>query len=118
MRNSTDIALYPGARGSGKTTFVMRQIRQAATVGQHVGLMVPHASLQRDAHEEIRSWGDDLRPVPVFTESGVQRSRGYRFDHLFIDSADLFEDNPIEMAFYYHPGVPLTVSYTPRKTSA
>lgn len=108
-----DIALYPGGRRTGKTTMLVQQVRQAAIVGQDVAVMVPNASRQQDFYDEMRDWDEDQRPVAVFTEAGIHRTRGYRFDHIFIDDADLFEDSPIEMAAYYHPGVPLTVTYTP-----
>lgn len=110
----TDIALYPGGRGSGKTTKLMEQVFQASTVGQDVAVLVPNASRQRDIYRVMEDWDEDQRPVLVFTAAAIQRTRGYRLDHIFIDDADLFEDNPIEMAEYYHPGVPLTVTYTPR----
>jgi RecA/RadA recombinase len=112
----TDIALYPGDRGTGKTTLILQQMSQAAAVGQSVAALVPTATRQRDFYYEMKLWDDTERsPIVVFTEANFQSSRGFRLDHIFIDDADLFLDNPIQMAEHFHPGVPLTVAYTPRQ---
>lgn len=109
----TDIALYPGERGSGKTKLVMEQVHQASTVGQSVAIIV-HSNARKSAlYREVLDWEDVLRKPEVFSEVNLYTSRGLRFDHIYIDEANLFLDNPVEMVTHFHPGVPLTVTYTP-----
>jgi thymidine kinase len=108
----TDITLYPGGRGSGKTTKLMEQVRQAATVGQSVAIVVHTRDRRSYLYLEMKDW-DVLRKPEVFSEVNLYTSRGLRLDHIFIDDADLFVDNPVEAMSHFHPGVPLTVTYTP-----
>lgn len=109
----TDIAMFPGERGSGKTTLILEQARQSLYVGQSVAIITATASLQDRLYRLMVEWDEGHRPVPVFTESTIQSSRGYRFDHIFIDDAEKFQDSSIDMVEHYHPGVPLTITYTP-----
>lgn len=112
----TDVTMYPGARGSGKTTLILEQVWQASFVGQSVAIFTANGTLRQRLERLMAEWGEDHQPVPVFTESSIQRSRGYRFDHIFIDDADLFEDRSFDIVNHYHPGVPLTMAFTPRET--
>jgi thymidine kinase len=109
----TDIALYPGDRGSGKTTMLMQQVWQAAHVGQTVLVVVPTGQRQLDLSREMKSWTGIMKMPWVVCEPGIDRSRGLRPDCVFIDDADLFQDDPIKMLGHFQPGVPLTVTYTP-----
>jgi thymidine kinase len=109
----TDIALYPGDRGSGKTKMLIEQVRQSATVGQDVIVLVHSIQRRSDLYREINEWEDVLRRPEVFAEVNFYTSRGLQPHGIFIDDANLFQENPIYVASRFHPGVPLTVTYTP-----
>lgn len=114
----SDVALYPGDRATGKTFFLLNQIKQSMLVGQSVAVLAATNHILRWIEREIRTWSEDekfLGSVYTFTEPTFYRSRGLRLDHIYVDNADLFEESPADYVSYTHPGVPFTMTYTPSK---
>jgi hypothetical protein len=102
--------VYRAGRGCGKTTWLVDQIIDAVLEGKTVAVVVPWAS-----HYDIIA---KMRPALkrhyiIFTEKTFESARGYRFDYIFIDNADLFDGNPLEFVDRVTAGVPMTMTYTP-----
>lgn len=123
--------IFASGRGGGKTTQMMRWIDEALSRGEMVAVITHSrdeqgrlAKLFLDSDVEFhciteRSSLDDRgrlvdRPfADLFVERSMHLARGYRYDHAYVDNANLFEDDPTELVRQSLPGVPATFTYTP-----
>lgn len=99
--------LYSCGRGGGKTRWLIEQTEEAISRGERVAILVPASHFKRNADYEVPGW------ATVYTEKDFLHARGCRYDHIYVDNADLFEDDPAEMCAWIAPGVPVTLTYTP-----
>lgn len=99
--------LYSCGRGGGKTTWMLQQINDVVQRGERVAI-VTHVGAYRTY---------TLPDTDVYSEKTFERARGCRYDHIFIDNADLFEHDPAELCAQVAPGVPVTMTYTPDERS-
>lgn len=103
-----DATLYPRQRQAGKTKWLIDQTDEDVAEGKHVAIVVPTATHFRHADYELPGW------VDVFTETSFRQARGYHYDHIYIEDADLFQDEPADLCARFDPRVPVTMTYTPR----
>lgn len=105
----TNYTVYQSARGGGKTHWIINQIAGLLVTADgpfEIALLVPF----QNCLGEFTEWNI---PVEIFTEATLDAMRGRRFDYIFVDNADLFRENPLELCARYAPGVPASFTYTP-----
>lgn len=103
-----DVALYPSPRRGGKTAWLLAETDDDVAEDRHVAIVVPTAQHLRHADYAVLNW------VTVYTETDFERSRGYNYDHIYIEDADLFQGEPADLCARFAPRVPVTMTYTPR----
>lgn len=102
-----NVHLYGAGRGGGKTTWLMQQVDDAVRRGDRVAVVVHARPYTIDVTAE----------ADVYSEKTFDRARGRLYDCIFIDNADLFENDPAELCAQVAPGVPVTMTYTPSDRS-
>jgi hypothetical protein len=101
--------VFSSARGGGKSSWIISQLAGRIATDDTVrryAILVPnwrHARIFEDHHV----------PVETFTESTIDSMRGMRFEHVYVDNADLFSDDPLDILQRVAPGTPATLTYTP-----
>lgn len=106
MNNYT---IFQSGRGGGKTFWMLRQITEARAAGHKIAVFVPNRQ-QRD--HLARHWFSGA-PIDVYDERSFDSSRGYTYGQIFVDNAEGFHDNPVELCRRFHPGVPASFTYSP-----
>lgn len=103
------VDVYAAGRGGGKTTWLLQKVDEAIMEGLRVAV-VCHDQRRADhvQHHNLRG-----SPTDVYSERSFEWSRGRLYDRIYVDEANLFHDNPVETSRQYHPGVPVTLTYTP-----
>lgn len=103
------VALYPTERGGGKTAWLIDQTDIDVSNNKHVAIVVPTHSHMRHAEYGVGGW------VVVYTEKTFQYARGRLHDHIYVEDANLFENDPADLCSRIAPGVPVTMTYTPNR---
>lgn len=109
------VEVYRAERGGGKTTWLVDQITDAVLEGKTVAVVVPAANHYDVIARARRSLRKHYR---IYTERTFRDSRGYRFDHIYVDDAGVFFEDPMELCAEVAPGVPVTMTYTPFEGSS
>lgn len=107
-----DVILYRSPRGGGKTSFVLDQSIKDVIEGRDVAIVVPSFS-SFDAIEYMLPNLFNGGFVDIYSENTFQRARGRIYEHIYVDNADLFYEDPAELCWRTAPGVPVTMTYTP-----
>lgn len=107
MNNYT---LFATGRGGGKTHWLLQQISEAVNAGKSVALFTHD---KRYSAHIARHFSLDRLPVDIYSERSFELARGHIYDAIYVDNAELFHDNPVEMCSRFFPGVPATFTYTP-----
>ncbi len=106
--------VYQSARGGGKTNWIINQVGERYSFADdqlRIAVVVPIRKFARP-FTELRI------PLDVYTEVMLQRARGRRYDYVYVDNADLFQDDPLELCARYFPGTPASFTYTPLEGSS
>lgn len=113
-----DVTLYPSGRGGGKTHWLVARIFESLNRGHHIAVVNPTMGILNNLERAI--YGSAIQVdlskggwAQGFSEATLENSSGLRFDHIYIDNADRFMDNPAELCARLHPGTPVTMTVTP-----
>lgn len=106
-RSPVNVHLYGAGRGGGKTMWLEQQIGEAVLRGDRVAVVVSTQPY----------WIRPAEGADIYSEKTFDRARGRIYDCIFIDNADLFENDPAELCTLVAPGVPVTMTYTPSDRS-
>lgn len=106
----SNYTIIPGARRSGKTSSIATSVAVDEANGLHVAVVVPHEVLEKHMENyHLRN----ITAADVWTERSFQNARGFVYDKIYVDEANAFHDNPIELCMKVAPGVPAIFTYTP-----
>lgn len=106
--------VYRAGRGEGKTTWIINQIAGLLNTDDwslDIALVVP-------AWNFTQEYLSRYVPVAVYTEQTYHNARGRRYDMVFVDNADLFYENPLDICDEVAPGKPAFLTYTPFEGSS
>lgn len=106
-----DYTIYAGARRTGKTTWIITEIMSILEEDRNakIAIVFPHASMaQHAARQDYANL-----PVEFFTERSFQLARGRDFDYVFVEEAQQFHDNPVELCAQVQTRSAASFTYTP-----
>lgn len=99
------IEVYRAERGGGKTNYILSQCS-----GLFMTEPDPRILIVVPTQEQARAFV--YVPIDLVWEENLDAVRGREYDYVFVDNADMFQRNPMNIALYA-PGAKIVMTYTP-----